>query len=363
MCTLKSSYFIDINYMQHTTNKNFRPVVLDIEGLELNNQDIRRITHKLAGGVILFARNFSNRQQLQKLCADIKKAAPYIIIFIDHEGGRVQRCKNDGFTHLPAMRKLGYLYEDNPWNGIQATKACGYILASELRACGIDFSYTPVLDLDYSSSSVIGDRAFDSNPHITGILAAHLIEGLTLAGMPNCGKHFPGHGFVAADSHIDIPIDDREFKDIWDNDIVPYMLLLDNLDSIMPAHIIYEKVDKHPAGFSKFWLQDVLRTRLKFQGIIFSDDLAMEGASVAGNVVAGANAALDAGCDMVLICNRFDMADELLEGLEYKDEYANASIKRLDKILAKKFNYSWDELMSEKHYVHSKELLKSFGLI
>ncbi len=343
----------------------FKPVVLDIEGTELNADDIRRITHPLTGGVILFGRNFASKVQLTLLCASIKKHAPHIIIFIDHEGGRVQRCKNDGFTHLPAMRKLGYLYEKNPFDGLQAAKAAGFILASELKACGVDFSYTPVLDLDYGASSVIGDRAFEQNPHLTGILAGSLIDGLKLAGMPSCGKHFPGHGFVTADSHIDIPIDERAFKDIWLQDIVPYMLIISKLDSIMPAHVIYKQVDTQPAGFSAFWLQDVLRMRLGFEGIIFSDDLAMEGASVAGNVVQGANAALTAGCDMVLICNRPHMADELLENLNYKIEHAQLSYKRLPKIQPYTFKYdlNWQHLMQDDLYIDSRSILIKHSLI
>jgi beta-N-acetylhexosaminidase len=343
----------------------FKPVVLDIEGIELNADDIRRITHPLTGGVILFGRNFVSREQLTLLCTAIKKHAPDIIIFIDHEGGRVQRCKTDGFTHLPAMRKLGHLYEKNPFDGLQSAKAAGFILASELKACGIDFSYTPVLDLDYGASSVIGDRAFEKNPHLAGILSGSLIDGLKLAGMPSCGKHFPGHGFVAADSHIAIPIDERAFNEIWLNDIVPYMLIMSKLDSIMPAHVIYSQVDNQPAGFSTFWLQDVLRTRLGFDGIIFSDDLAMEGASVAGNVVQGANAALNAGCDMVLICNRPHMADELLAGLNYKIEHAQLSHKRLPKIQIHQFSHdlNWQALMQDDMYIDSRSILIKHDLI
>jgi beta-N-acetylhexosaminidase len=353
------------NTNKHHNNK-FKPIVLDVAGLTLEQKDIERIIHPLVGGVILFGRNFDSRMQLTKLCTEIKQYSPNIVIFIDHEGGRVQRCKSDGFTHLPAMGKLGQLYAKEEWQGLQASKACGYVLASELRACGIDFSYTPVLDLDYGNSSIIGDRAFEQNPHLTAILASNLIDGLNLAGMPNCGKHFPGHGFVAADSHIDIPVDERSFDEIWRSDIVPYMFLMDKLDSIMPAHVIYSSVDKHPAGFSSFWLQDILRNKLGFNGIIFSDDLAMEGASVAGNVVQGAIAALDAGCDMVLICNRTDMADELLHGLSYDDKYANnskQSANRLHKIQAKKFDLNWQQLQKHAQYISAKQLLKSLNLI
>jgi beta-N-acetylhexosaminidase len=263
------------------------------------------------------------------------------------------------------MQKLGNLYHKNPWEGLQVAKAAGFILASELKACGVDFSYTPVLDLDYGKSEVIGNRAFSGDSHITAILAGALIDGLKLAGMASCGKHFPGHGFVEADSHTAIPVDERDFQQIWNNDIVPYMLLLQKLDSIMPAHIIYKQIAKEPAGFSSFWLQDVLRSRLEFDGIIFSDDLAMEGASVAGNVVQGAQAALSAGCDMVLICNKPDMADELLAGLQYKPEYAKASQHRLNKIMPTSFrcDLNWDKLQEDDLYIDSKSILIKHGLI
>jgi beta-N-acetylhexosaminidase len=357
--------------------KNYAPgpVVLDVEGLELNEQDKARIRHPLTGGVILFARNFQSRAQLTELTTSIKKIREDVLIAIDHEGGRVQRCKTDGFTHLPAMQRLG-----NIWSGKQlpmathspsetallamkAATAVGYVLAAELLACGVDFSFTPVLDLDYGNSGVIGDRAFHMEPSIVTLLAKSLNHGLLLAGMKNCGKHFPGHGFAAADSHTDIPRDDRSLEDILKNDARPYADLGQSLDAVMPAHVIYSKVDDAPAGFSKKWLQDILRRRLEFTGVIFSDDLSMEGASVMGNVVQGAQAALEAGCDAVLICNRPELADQLLAHLQINEKLFAMSQKRLSRLFPTGPGYDWKKLQLELQYSEAKMLLQNLGLI
>lgn len=348
------------------------PITLDVVGLELNAEDRRRISHPLTGGVILFGRNFSHRKQLTKLTADIKKLRPDVLISIDHEGGRVQRCKKDGFTHLPAMRKLGALWSvkntsahlaDSAAQAMAAATACGYVLAAELRACGVDFSFTPVLDLDFGRSDVIGDRAFSRDPQIVFALAKSLNEGLRLASMANCGKHFPGHGWAEADSHVAIPVDERSLELILQEDAKPYEWLDLSLAAVMPAHVIYPKVDQHPAGFSKIWLHSILRQELGFEGVIFSDDLSMEGASVAGSVVKGAEMALDAGCDAVLICNRPDLADQLLTKLKVsKPKLAESSI-RLQRLMPASPALAWDDLQSEAQYLHAKGLLKQFKLI
>ncbi|MES2537263.1 MAG: beta-N-acetylhexosaminidase [Pseudomonadota bacterium] len=296
------------------TSGNLGPVMLDVVGTSLTGEDIRRIRHPLTGGVILFARNYENRAQLTALTAAIHAARPGVLIAVDHEGGRVQRFKTDGFTRLPAMRRLGELWDRDVLEATRAATEIGYVLAAELRACGVDLSFTPVLDLDYGESGVIGDRAFHRDARVVTLLAKSFNHGLTLAGMANCGKHFPGHGFVKADSHVAIPVDERELEQILDEDAAPYGWLGMGLAGVMPAHVIYPKVDAHPAGFSKKWLT-ILREDMGFQGVIFSDDLSMEGASVAGSVIDGANAALAAGCDMVLICNSPDKADQLLAGL------------------------------------------------
>lgn len=348
------------------------PITLDVVGHELNAEDRRRILHPLTGGVILFGRNFSTRKQLTKLTADIKKLRQDVLISIDHEGGRVQRAKTDGFTHLPAMRKLGELWlaktksshaAESAALAMAAATACGYVLAAELRACGVDFSFTPVLDLDFGRSGVIGDRSFSRDPQIVFALAKSLNEGLRLAGMANCGKHFPGHGWAEADSHIAIPVDERTLTEILNDDAKPYDWLDLSLASVMPAHVIYPKVDKNPAGFSKIWLHSILRQELGFEGVIFSDDLSMEGASVAGSVVKGAKMALEAGCDAVLICNRPDLADQLLSKLKVSKTKQAESAIRLNRLMPHTPGLSWESLQKEAEYQHAKGLLKQMNLI
>ena len=348
------------------------PVTLDVVGLQLDSEDRRRILDPLTGGVILFSRNFANRKQLTQLTAEIKKLRPDVLISIDHEGGRVQRCKTDGFTHLPAMRKLGELWAvknksthaaESAALAMAAATACGYVLASELRACGVDFSFTPVLDLDFGRSGVIGDRSFSRDPQIVFALAKSLNEGLRLGDMANCGKHFPGHGWAEADSHVAIPVDERSLKEILNDDAKPYEWLDLSLAAVMPAHVIYPKVDKNPAGFSKVWLHSILRQELGFEGVIFSDDLSMEGASVAGSVVKGAELALEAGCDAVLICNRPDLADQLLTKLKVSSAKRAESMLRLNRLLPKSKAPTWDELQDQAEYQHAKGLLKQFQLI
>jgi beta-N-acetylhexosaminidase len=243
---------------------------------------------------------------------------PPLLIAVDHEGGRVQRFR-DGFTRIPPMRELGKIYDEHPKRAKHLAQQVGYVLASELRACGVDFSFTPVLDVDYGSSSVIGDRAFHAEPQVIAELAHSLLLGLKQGGMPTVGKHFPGHGFVCADSHLEIPVDERSYTDIELCDLIPFRQMVDfGLTAVMPAHVIYPKVDPRPAGFSRVWLKDILRGELGFEGCIFSDDLSMEGATVAGGIVQRAEAALSAGCDMVLVCNKPESADELLAGLKWQ---------------------------------------------
>lgn len=338
------------------------PVVLDIAGTALNDDDRRRLRHPLTGGLILFARNWESRLQLTELTAEIKAIRPDVLICVDHEGGRVQRFRTDGFTHLPPMRVLGELWMRDAMAATDAATACGYVLAAELRACGVDFSFTPVLDLDHGPSGVIGDRAFHRDARVATLLAKSLMHGLLLAGMQSCGKHFPGHGYVAADSHVDVPVDKRSLKAILDDDARPYEWLSTSLASVMPAHVIYPKVDAQPAGFSRRWLQDILRTRLGFTGAIFSDDLSMQGATVAGTAVQGAIAALNAGCDMVLLCNQCldggAPVDELLDGLqrglgEGRWQPSEASENRRLDLLPQAAPLAWDELMLHAPYQQS----------
>ena len=293
------------------------PVMVDVGGLELNADDIERLQHPQVGGVILFARNYAAPLQLIQLCHSIRELrAPQLLIAADHEGGRVQRFRH-GFTPIPPMAALGTLWDRDPAQALAAARGCGFVIGSELQAHGVDFSFAPVLDVDYGESGVIGDRALHRDPNVIAVLAEALQAGLNAAGMASVGKHFPGHGYVRADSHLEVPVDERTLAEITGSDLVPFQRLArSGLGGIMPAHVIYPRVDSKPAGFSSLWLQKVLREKLGFDGLIFSDDLSMEGASTAGGTVARANAALNAGCDMVLLCNDPRAQDSLLEGLE-----------------------------------------------
>ena len=352
-------------------NEMHAPVVLDVAGLSLDANDRRRLAHPLVGGLILFGRNFESRAQLTSLCAEIKAIRPDVLIAVDHEGGRVQRFKTDGFTQLAAMRTLGELWMADALRATNAATATGFVLAAELRACGVDFSFTPVLDLDYGESSVIGERSFHRDPRVVSLLAKSLMQGLLLAGMSSCGKHFPGHGFVKADSHVAIPVDKRSLKAILAEDAKPYEWLGLSLSAVMPAHVIYPKVDARPAGFSPRWLQQILRERLGFGGAIFSDDLGMAGARVIEGRPVGfteaALAALTAGCDLVLLCNQSNVGqgeaiDELLDGLtaaqangEWTPEPDSES-RRLD-LLPQTVPLTWDELMRNPRYLAAVERL------
>ncbi len=291
-------------------------VVLDPTGPALTDGDRRRLRHPAAGGAILFAHNYETPEQLHALTAEIASLRdPELPICVDHEGGRVQRFAS-GFTAIPPMRRLGVLWDRDHESARHAARAVGTVIAAELGAHGIDFSFTPVLDLDFGSSSVIGDRAFHYDPNAVGALAVQLIGGLATGGMAAVGKHFPGHGYAAADSHHAVPLDPRSAKDIDRRDLLPYRAAIKaGLAAVMPAHVVYPQADPEPAGYSTYWLQEVLRGRLGFDGLIFSDDLSMEGASTAGGIAERARAALAAGCDQVLICQKPQEQDLLLESL------------------------------------------------
>jgi beta-N-acetylhexosaminidase len=346
------------------------PLIIDVAGLTLTKQDRKRLKHPLVGGIILFARNWQNREQLSSLCAEIKLVRKDLLICVDHEGGRVQRFKTDGFTHLPTMRTLGNLWMKDAMKATNAATACGYILASELRACGVDFSFTPVLDLDFGESSVIGDRSFHRDPRVAALLAKSLMHGLLQSGMANCGKHFPGHGFVKADSHTDIPFDKRSLKAILADDAAPYNWLSCSLTSVMPAHVIYPKVDSRPAGFSSKWLGDILRGQCGFTGAIFSDDLSMEAARLIDDkrvsYTEAAVTALNAGCDMVLLCNQSvdggEAVDELINGMVeavVKEQWlpCEASDLRRLALLPTTPAPDWDALMVQPSYMQALSLL------
>ena len=291
---------------------NLGPIMMDVSGLTLTQLEETQLAKPSIGGVILFSRNFESINQVKQLIASIRAVNPNILISVDHEGGRVQRFKK-GFTHLPAMSKLGELYDKKPKKAMKYACSCGFILAYELLEIDVDFSFAPVLDMDYGNSSVIGDRAFHSNPDAIVKLAQALIKGMHRAGMKCVGKHFPGHGYVSLDSHLDLPIDDRPAKEVY-QDMVTFKDLVDQgLDAVMPAHVIYSKVDDKPAGFSNVWIQDILKSKLGFDGVVFSDDLSMQGALFIENIKDRVKISLDSGCDMVLICNHPEMVLEVID--------------------------------------------------
>lgn len=357
------------------------PLFIDVAGLSLTHIDIARLKNPLVGGVILFSRNWKNREQLTQLCLSIKSIREDLIISVDHEGGRVQRFKSDGFTVLPSMASLGDIWMrpdkkndpvgQGPMLASNTATACGFVLGAELRACGVDLSFTPVLDLNYGVSSVIGDRAFHSDPRVVGILAKAVMHGLLQSGMANCGKHFPGHGFVKADSHTDIPIDNRSLNTILKTDAAPYGWLSSSLASVMPAHIVYPKVDLNPAGFSSVWLNDILRNRLGFNGAVFSDDLSMAGARVVQgrqlSFTQAALMALNAGCDLVLLCNQSlgdgKAIDELLSGLTTAMKTGQwhpsaISEERRQSLLPTTTAFDWDSLMVSAPYMQALETIQ-----
>jgi beta-N-acetylhexosaminidase len=295
------------------TSRARGPVMLDLAGVELSGVERERIDHPLVGGVILFARNYTDADQLKALTAAIRALRdPPPLIAVDHEGGRVQRFR-DGFAAIPPMRTLGEQWDGDAAAAAARARQIGSRIAAELGAHGIDFSFAPVLDLDYGHGAVIGDRAFHRNPNAVAHLASALCRGLSEGGMAAVGKHFPGHGFVDADSHLETPVDRRPLAVVEKADLVPFAALVrQDIAGVMPAHVIYPAVDAQPAGFSRIWLQDVLCRRLGFDGMIFSDDLSMAGAQGPGDIVARAEAATAAGCDMVLVCNDTTAVDVLL---------------------------------------------------
>jgi beta-N-acetylhexosaminidase len=361
--------------MQHA------PLLIDIAGHALTADDRRRLAHPLAGGLILFTRNWASRAQLTALCASVKRLRPDALICVDHEGGRVQRFRSGGFTHLPPMRALGELWMRDALRAQDAASACGYVLAAELRACGVDFSFTPVLDLDWpagatgergaSRASVIDERALHADPRVVTLLAKSLAHGLLRAGMAHCGKHFPGHGWATADSHTDLPRDTRPLKTLLDNDAAPYGWMSSTLTAVMPAHVIYPRVDSLPAGYSARWLQAILRGRLGFGGAIISDDLSMEAARhIQGRAVTPAEAvlaALHAGCDLALLCNQSltdggQSIDDALDGLTQAQitgrwRPSEASEARRRALLPRGPALDWEALMREPAYLHALGLV------
>ncbi len=327
-------------------------LMLDLAGYEVTADEQRLLASRVTGGVILFARNYQSISQLKELVAQIRRVKPDILIAVDHEGGRVQRFR-EGFTRLPPMQSFGNLYQQQPTLARKLAHETGWLMASELRAIDIDFTFAPVLDVDVGVSSVIGDRSFAASGDVVAKLAQALVAGMKEAGMAATGKHFPGHGAIHADSHTSLPVDSRPLLEIERQDIPPFAKLIQSgLDAVMPAHVIYDQVDKLPAGFSPFWLQDYLRAKLRFNGVIFSDDLSMEGASVAGGVVERVQAALVAGCDMVLVCNKPAEACKVVEWMENHNILAS---ERIASMRAKGMAPSLPELQASVRWRQASE--------
>jgi beta-N-acetylhexosaminidase len=335
--------------------------MIDVAGKTLTAEDRARLLHPLTGGVILFTRNYDSPEQLCRLTAEIHALRePHLVIAVDHEGGRVQRFRR-GFTRLPAMRALGDAWDRNPQHARHLAQEVGFILAAELRAHGVDLSFTPVLDIDHGNSSIIGDRSFHRDAQAVTELSDALMQGLKQGGTSAVGKHFPGHGHVRADSHLELPVDDRPYSELEAHDLRPFARLIDaGLPAIMPAHIVYPDVDGRPAGFSEVWLKRILRERLRFDGLIFSDDLSMEGARAFGGISARATAALDAGCDMVLVCNDPAAVDELYAELDR--DLSAVALARLARLHGRPAAESMVQLREDPRYAASLRAISGLGL-
>lgn len=307
------------------------PVMLDVEGLSLSDDDRKRLSHPQVGGVILFTRNYQSPQQLKELVDEIHSLrTPRLVLAADQEGGRVQRFR-DGFQAIPAMASFGTLFDSDQGQAIHFAETCAWIMASELLYYGIDLSFSPVLDIANPISSVIGDRAFHQNPEVITRLANGWIRGMKKAGMEAVGKHFPGHGSVEGDSHHVMPFDRRNFSDMEALDLVPFRrVIATHLSGIMMAHVIYDQVDSLAAGYSRLWIETILRQQLNFNGVVFSDDLSMSGAESVGSYAQRARQSLSAGCDMLLVCNNPDGADEVLQSLaDYNNPTSQLRMIRL----------------------------------
>ncbi len=296
------------------------PLMIDVLGLALTEEEKEVLQHPLVGGVILFTRNYESADQISELIKSIQKNShTHLLISVDHEGGAVQRFRKE-FTRLPACAELGKAYDQDSEKALDLAYDMGWVMASELRTVGVDISFAPILDLG-GISRVINDRAFHKKPDIIATLAFAYRRGMKTAGMSAVGKHFPGHGSIAEDSHHEIPVDDRPLDEIEKRDLIPFQKMINNgLEAIMPAHVIYPQVDEIPAGFSAVWLQEILRKKMNFQGALFSDDMSMAGAAVGGDFIARTRTALDAGCDMVLICND---QEGVIQVLDHFGQYSN----------------------------------------
>lgn len=330
-------------------------LMLDLAGLELAADEPELLRHPHVGGVILFARNFASVDQVTALVTAIRAIRPELIIAVDQEGGRVQRFR-EGFVRLPPMKVFGDLHATDPLQARTLAYQCGWLMAAEVLAVGVDISFAPILDVDSGISQVIGDRAFHADPQVAVLLLREFVKGMHEAGMAATGKHFPGHGSVEADSHVALPVDNRPWDVINNHDLRPFRELARELQGIMPAHVIYSRIDKHPAGFSTFWLQQILRDQLGFSGVIFSDDLSMEGAVVAGSFADRTHAALNAGCDMVLVCNHRAGALEVLQTLAERGKFPDQ--RRFAALKGRGRYASWAALQQSPHWLAAKAAIQ-----
>ncbi|MEZ0150348.1 MAG: beta-N-acetylhexosaminidase [Candidatus Reddybacter sp.] len=329
------------------------PLMLDLDGTSLSDTERELLMQSPVGGVIFFARNISSKEQFMALTAEVSALRPELLLAIDQEGGRVQRLR-EGYTSLPPMQRLGTLFNEDSKRGAELLHNTGWLLAAEVIASGLDFSFAPVLDLDSSHCEVIANRSFSLDPTIASAAAGLFIDGMAEAGMAATGKHFPGHGGVTADSHLEIPYDARSLAELQSRDLVPFKALSPKLQGIMPAHIVFPEVDSKAVGFSSYWLQNILRNELAFEGVIFSDDLSMKGADQLGTYAEKAEAALSAGCDMVLVCNNRQGALEVLEFLQTRVEAYSSP--RLPIMKAQK-QWQWAELVNDARWRATREAL------
>ena len=342
-------------------------LISNIEGTSLTEEDREFLQHPGLAGIILFARNYENRQQLARLINEIRLQRPGMLVCVDQEGGRVQRFQK-GFTQLPPMAVLGELYQKDPAESLAVARRAGWVMAVELLAAEIDLSFAPVVDVDKDTSSIIGDRAFSENPQAVSQLSAAFIQGMQSAGMKSCAKHFPGHGGIAEDSHLASASDNRSWQTLFERDLLPYRSITNAYDAVMTAHIRYPEIDDQIASYSSIWINDILRKQLQFRGLVISDDLSMVGAGRVSSDVAEASpsarseAALAAGCDLLISCNDRKASIEILESFQSSEalkarwsEKAQQTGDSIARILLAKRYHQLPELIASPIYKAAKQ--------
>lgn len=339
----------------HGTKTLPQRLFIDIETTRLNDQDRELLLHPEVAGLILFARNYESRDQLVDLVAEVRDSRPGLLVGVDQEGGRVQRFAGSGFTRLPALQQLGDLYTKNPDMGEEASFLHGWLMAAEILSAGLDLSFAPVLDLDRNHCKAIGDRSFSESPMVSIQLASCYLSGMNEAGMAATAKHFPGHGSVEVDSHVGLPEDNRTLEHIERHDLLPFRELASSYQAVMPGHLLFPKVDSLPVGFSHIWLQGILREKLGFSGVVFSDDLSMAGAAASGSYAERAELALTAGCDLLLACNNREGTCEILKFLDSEDQGSGAEAVGL--MQAKK-HMDYQQVLTELNYDRAQQMMK-----